>query len=236
MMFKPMRVKLSLVLLSAGIMLGAVVASEWAKPTRHWSDAVGTPKYADIIPASFGDWQMLEIPARAVVNPVQEERLMELYTETVARAYVHKPTGRLLMLSVAYGKDQSTDTQIHTPDACYPSQGFRVESRAHHDLQVAGRTVPTVRLMTTMGAQRTEPLTYFIRVGDGLARGSKERNLARLSMAVRGYLVDGMLFRVSEVTKSTDAFDLQDRFIQDLLAQVPGDVKRHIIGSAPHGA
>ncbi len=236
MIFKPMRVKLALVLLAAGVMLGSVVASEWAKPTKHWSDAVGTPKYADIIPTAFGDWQMLEIPARAVVNPVQEERLMELYTETLARAYVHKPTGRLLMLSVAYGKDQSTDTQIHTPDACYPSQGFRVESREHHDIKIADGVVPTVRLLTTMGAERTEPLTYFIRVGDGLARGSKERNLARLSMAVRGYLVDGMLFRVSEVTKSTDAFDLQDRFIQDLLAQVPGDVKRHLIGSGPDGA
>lgn len=235
MMFKPMQVKLSLVLLAAGIMLSSVVASEWAKPTKHWSDAVGTPKYADIIPASFGDWQMLEIPARAVVNPVQEERLMELYTETLGRAYVHKPTGRFLMLSVAYGKDQSTDTQIHTPDACYPSQGFKVESREHHDIKIAGGMVPTVRLLTTMGAQRTEPLTYFIRVGDGLARGSKERNLARLSMAVKGYLVDGMLFRVSEVTKSTDAFDLQDRFIQDLLAHVPTDVKRHIVGSAVSG-
>lgn len=236
MIFKPMRVKLSLVLLAAGLMLGSVVASEWAKPTKHWSDAVGTPKYADIIPAAFGDWQMLEIPARAVVNPVQEERLMELYTETLARAYVHKPTGRVLMLSVAYGKDQSTDTQIHTPDACYPSQGFKVESRAHHDIQVSGGMVPAVRMLTTMGAQRTEPLTYFIRVGDGLARGSKDRNLARLSMAVRGYLVDGMLFRVSEVTKSEDAFQLQERFIQELLSHVSAEVRRHIIGSSVNGA
>lgn len=235
MIFKPMRVKLSLVVLAAGLMLGSVVASEWAKPTRHWSDAVGTPKYADIIPTSFGDWQMLEIPARAVVNPVQEERLMELYTETLARAYVHKPTGRMLMLSVAYGKDQSTDTQIHTPDACYPSQGFKVESREHHDIKVAGGMVPAVRLLTTMGAQRTEPLTYFIRVGDGLARGSKDRNLARLSMAVRGYLVDGMLFRVSEVTKSGDAFQLQEQFIQELLSHVSVEVRRHIIGSSPDG-
>lgn len=230
MIFTSLRTKPLALLVAAGLMLGSVVAAEWAKPNKHYADVTGVPHYDQIIPTAFGDWQMLKASGGAVVNPVQEQRLMELYTETLARAYVHKPTGRVLMLSVAYGKDQSTDTQIHTPEACYPSQGFKVVSREHHDIKTAHATVPAVRMVTTLGDQRTEPLTYFIRVGDGMARGSRDRNLARLSMAVKGLLMDGMLFRVSEVSKDPGAFSLQDTFIQDLLGHLGQSQRERIIG------
>lgn len=230
MIFSGMKVKLWLVLAAVGLMLGSVATSEIIKPRKHWSDVTGEPHYEQIIPKQFGDWVALEKAGGAVVNPVQEQRLMELYSETLARVYVHKPTGRALMLSIAYGKDQSTDTQLHTPEQCYPSQGFRVLETLSHDLNTKHGLIPSVRLKTEMGNDRSEPVTYFVRVGDGLARGSKERNLARLRMALRGFLIDGMLFRVSEITTDASSFDLQDRFIQDLLGNVDARVRERIIG------
>lgn len=230
MIFRPIAIKPMIIALAAGVMLGAVGVSEWVKPNKHWSAVIGEPHYGTLIPQAFGDWVALEHSGRVVVNPVQEENLMRLYTETLARGYVHRPTGRVIMLSIAYGKDQSTDTQLHTPDACYPSQGFRVENRSEHDVQTPYGAIPAVRLLTTFGSQRTEPLTYFIRVGDGLARGSKDRNLARLSMAVKGYLVDGMLFRISEVTQRGDAYALQDQFIKDLLGSLSSEARGRVIG------
>jgi EpsI family protein len=233
LVFSPARLRWSLVCLAVACMWSSVLISEWVKPSKHWSDVMGHTHYGSLIPNRFGDWESLDHGARAVLNPVQEQRLMELYTETLARSYVHRPSGRVVMLSVAYGKDQSTDTQIHTPEACYPSQGFRVDRREDHDLPTAHGVIPAVRVWTSMGSQRVEPLTYFIRVGDGMARGSRERNFARLRMAMHGYLIDGMLFRVSEVTAAPDAHDLQDRFIRDLLGHVNADDRRRLIGSEP---
>jgi EpsI family protein len=230
MMFSNMKVKLPHVLVAVGVMFGSVAVSEIVKPRKHWADVVGDPHYEKIIPKQFGDWVALPDRGGSVVNPVQEERLMELYSETLARAYVHKPTGRVLMLSIAYGKDQSTDTQLHTPEQCYPSQGFKVLQTENHDLNTSQGRIPAVRMLTALGEQRAEPLTYFVRVGDGVARGSKERNLARLNMGLRGFLIDGMLFRVSEVTKDPSSFALQDRFIQDLLGHVSPPVRERIIG------
>lgn len=227
----PARMKWSIVALAVACMWGSVLMSEWVKPTRHWSDVIGQPHYANVIPSRFGDWEALEYGSRAVLNPVQEQRLLELYTETLARSYVHRPTGRVIMLSVAYGKDQSTDTQIHTPEACYPSQGFRVDRRSDHDLTTRHGVIPAVRVWASMGSQRVEPLTYFIRVGDGMARGSKERNLARLKMALHGYLIDGMLMRVSEISAAPDAHALQDQFIRDLLDHVSDSQRRLLIGA-----
>jgi EpsI family protein len=230
MIFKKISLKPGVLVLAVGLMLGSVGASEWAKPVKHWSDAIGTPEYAKLLPMSFGEWQGLENSGRAMVNPVQEQRLMELYTETLARAYVNKRTGRVMMLSVAYGKDQSSDTQLHTPEQCYPSQGFKVLERLEYDIQTPFATIPAVRMLTTMGDHRAEPLTYFIRVGNGLVRGSKDRNLARLDMAIKGYLVDGMLFRVSEVTTAADSHDLQERFIKEMLNALSTEARGRVIG------
>lgn len=233
MMFQKSVVRPVQLILAVALMLGSVGASEWAKPTKHWSDALGHPHYDTLVPKQFGSWVALPDGSKAVVNPVQAEELMRLYTETLARSYLHKPTGRVLMLSLAYGKDQSTDTQIHAPESCYASQGFRVESQAAADINTPYGTIPAVRLKTVMGTQRPEPITYFIRVGDGMARGSKDRNLARLKMAMHGYLIDGLLFRVSEITQADDAYALQERFIRDLLESVDAHTRRRLIGASP---
>lgn len=204
-----------------------------AKPTKFWADVVHGPSYHETIPNDFGNWVYVPERAGRVVNPVQEEELMKLYSETVAKTYIHKPTGRSIMLSIAYGRNQSTDVQIHTPEQCYPSQGFRVDGRQDHDIITPYGVLKAVRMTTSLGGQRKEPLTFFLRVGDKVARGSKERNLARLSMAIHGYLIDGMLFRVSEISNDAESsFVLQDQFIKDLLSKISDQDRDRLIGSS----
>ena len=230
MLPKPPRIKASALFIAVLIMVGSVAAAELLKPRQYWADVIGEPHYATLIPTRFGEWQELPYAQKSVVNPVQEENLMRLYSETFARTYLHRPTGRKIMLSIAYGRDQSNDTQLHTPEACYPSQGFRVEKRMEHTVDSAFGPIEAVQLITTMGPRRTEPLTFFIRVGDEVSRGSRDRNLARIKMALKGYRSDGMLFRVSEVTRLPQPFGLQDRFIQDLLGAMNPEDRRRIIG------
>ena len=231
MVLKPPRIKPGVLLVAVAIMVGSVAAAELLKPRKFWADVIGEPRYAALLPTHFGDWRELPHAVKTVVNPVQEENLMRLYSETFARTYLHVPSGRRIMLSIAYGRDQSNDTQLHTPEACYPSQGFRVEERSDHTVESSFGPIEAVRLMTTMGPRRTEPLTFFVRGGDGVSRGSRDRNLARIRMALKGYRSDGMLFRVSEVTRLPRPYDLQDLFIQDLLNAMGPDDRRRIIGA-----
>lgn len=231
MLFKPSQIKSNLLVFALILMLGSVALAEMVKPRKYWADVIGEPHYSTLIPLQFGDWQAIPNGGKIMVNPVQEENLMRLYSETFARSYRNARTKRVIMLSIAYGRDQANDTQLHTPEACYPSQGFRVENRTEHTVASKFGPLESVQLMTTMGARRTEPLTFFIRVGDEVARGSRDRNLARIKMALRGYRVDGMLFRVSEVTKRDGAYELQDQFINDLLGSLSPEGRRRIIGS-----
>ena len=216
----PGRLSAKVIALALSLMMGSMALAEIFKPSRYWATHLGEPHYAAMVPKAFGDWVELPDAGRVVVNPVQAENLARIYTETLARTYVHKPSHRLIMLSIAYGRDQSTDTQIHTPEQCYPSQGFRIEDQADETLSTPFGDIKAVRMATRLG-ERPEPLTYFIRVGDSVVRGSRDRNLVRLSMAMQGYLVDGMLLRVSEVSlQKESAFRLQEQFIGDLLKAV----------------
>ncbi|MGC4062605.1 MAG: EpsI family protein [Aquabacterium sp.] len=227
----PTRLPIPVLLVAVSIMLGSVALAEAFKPHKYWADVIGEPHYETLVPKAFGDWVAMKYKPAVVVNPVQEENLMRLYTETYAQGFIHVPTGRVMLLSIAYGRDQTNDSQIHVPEACYQAQGFRLESEAPHDIPTAFGPVAGVRLVTTLGRERTEPLTYFIRVGDAVTRGSKERNLRRLAMALRGYRIDGMLFRVSELTPRTDAsFSLQDQFIGDLLKALSPEARKRFIG------
>lgn len=228
----PGKVSWAVVAFCAALFTTTYVAAIAAKPRALWADVIKGPSYDSIIPAKFGNWVLLPQQTASIVNPVQEQELMKLYSETVSKTYLYKPTGQVLMLSLAYGRNQSTDVQIHTPEQCYPSQGFRVEKRYDYEIPTQFGPIKAVRMETSMGL-RKEPLTFFLRVGDSVARGSKERNLARLKMALHGYLIDGLLFRVSEITDDSEAsFKLQDKFVQDLLNAVPPEARSRLIGSS----
>ena len=207
----------------------ALAVAELLRPTRYWADVAGVPDLEAIIPNRFGDWTESPYGASSVVNPQQEDAVRTLYTKTLSRVYIHRPSGRAIMLAIAYGKDQSTATQVHPPEACYPSQGFRVTERAEVDLTTTHGPLKAVRLKAALGL-RVEPVTYFVLVGDTVARGSLERNLVRLRFAARGYLADGLLFRVSEVTTRADAHAFQDRFINDLLTSISPPARQRLIG------
>ncbi|MDE2076526.1 MAG: EpsI family protein [Burkholderiales bacterium] len=226
---RPMSLRPLYLILFVGLMALSWLLAEQLRPHRYWSDEIGNPHYADLLPASFGDWVDLPEASAAVVNPVQAEMLDRIYSETVARTYVNRRSGRVLMLSLAYGRDQSTDTQLHTPDMCYPSQGFRVDQMVRAPLSTPWGAIKAVRMHAVMG-ERVEPITYFVRTGNRVTDGSLERNLTRLGLAIRGYKMDGLLFRVSEVTENPDAFEVQSRFIDQLLATLSAEDRAKFIG------
>lgn len=226
---KPMSLKPVWIAITIALLAAAWSAAECLIPSAYWADEIGSPKYAELLPNEFEDWATLPNASAAVVNPVQSEMLDRIYSETVGRTYVSRRTGRVVMVSLAYGRDQSTDTQLHTPDMCYPSQGFRVESIQKMELRTPWGGLPVVKLRTSMG-QRVEPLTYFVRTGDAVTDGALNRNLARLGLAVRGFKMDGLLVRVSEITNSPDAFEVQEQFLKSLFGSMSANDRNKFIG------
>lgn len=229
---KPMSLKPVWVAITIALLAVAWSAAEYLIPSAYWADEIGSPKYAELLPNEFEDWVTLPNASAAVVNPVQSEMLDRIYSETVGRTYLNRRTGRVVMVSLAYGRDQSTDTQLHTPDMCYPSQGFRVEAMQRMPVHTPWGTLPVVKLRTSMG-QRVEPLTYFVRTGDVVTDGALNRNWARLGLAIRGFKMDGLLVRVSEITNSPDAFDVQEHFLKSLFGSMSEKDRIKFIGHLP---
>lgn len=216
-----------------GLMLAASLLAWWATPTKYWSQHTATVKYATLFPAAFGGWALAPEQASMIVNPQQQETLDAIYDEVVTKTYVDRASGRRVMVSLAYGNNQSRATQVHKPEVCYPAQGFSLVSMSKGALATgAGAELPVMRIVAQMG-RRTEPLTYWIRAGDTVVRGSVEQNLARIRLGLRGYIPDGLLFRVSEVNPDAQAsFELQDRFVRDFLVTLAPAARESVIGTA----
>jgi EpsI family protein len=213
----------------AALMLGAFLLSAALTPRRHVMAQDVQFKLEDIMPRQFGDWRMDEQTLYAVVNPQAQEYLKTIYSQTLSRTYIHS-NGRRIMLSLAYGADQSHDNQIHKPEVCYPAQGFQVISKKNDFVHAGAADLPVMRIVTKLG-NRHEPVTYWIRMGNSLVRGAIEQNIARVGYGLKGYVPDGILFRISEINpNSENSYALQDQFIKSLLPSLTADAQKILIG------
>jgi len=201
-------------------------------PHKYWAEHIGSPKYAAELPHQFGPWKQAEhVDGNNVIDPQLQEAVDNLYSQTVSRIYIHVPTGRIFMLSAAYGDVQTFSKQLHRPEACYSSQGFKIKQLSPSSFNVANHEVSTMKMTATHGA-RNERVTYFIRIGDRVISGPPSAlNYARLNMGLKGYISDGLLFRISEITDDTKSSDaLQDDFLTQMVTVLPVDKRQIIIG------
>lgn len=218
----------SVVLLAA--MAGSAYAAVLLTPkviTAHSHEAkVGLE---GMIPKKFADWHLLENQAQGVISADVQEQLDRYYSEVLSRTYVNS-RGDRIMLSLAYGADQSRALQVHKPEICYAAQGFKIAKKHDVDVQLASGIVPATRLEATMG-NRHEPITYWIRFGDEIVRNWYEQNKARIMTGLQGHIPDGLLVRVSNIdTNVENAYLMQDKFLADLLGSVGPEGRRMLLG------
>lgn len=205
--------------LAAFFMAGCLLAAHWIIPHKTWYDHLGRPDYQQIIPAQFGDWtESSDGAGHLFVDPQQQDALHNLYTQIVSRTYVQKSTGRRIMLSLAYGDIQTYDKQLHRPESCYSSQGHKIKNLHQDKLQNGNRQINLYRMTATENDQR-EQVSYWIRIGDTVISGPPgSLNIQRMKMDLKGYITDGLLFRVSEIENDAQSsYTLQNQFIQDFL-------------------
>jgi len=204
------------------LMLAASGIAVALRPTQLMADIGTSLDLEEIVPQTFGDWQELRQSGQ-IVNPQLQQSLDKFYAQILSRLYVNSK-GEAIMLSIAYGKDQSDEKQVHYPEVCYPAQGFHVLSTEKGSAKTDFGDIRVKRLLTELGA-RKEPITYWTTVGQHVVLSGFEAKKAQLSYGFSGYVPDGLIFRVSSVDNDSEkAFKLQQTFISDLIKNIsPSD-------------
>jgi EpsI family protein len=215
--------------------LSMCVAAGLAVAMTPTTRSAGTAKRIDLatlVPKSFGDWEVDELVAPLQPPPELQATVDRIYDQTLARTY-RNSAGARIMLSLAYGGDQSKSMQVHRPEVCYAAQGFQIVHAAKDTLTTSLANIPVKHVLAVQNA-RSEPITYWIKTGDELTRDGFEWRLAQLKYGLSGRIPDGMLVRISSIdTDEAGAYALHGQFADAMLRAVAGDQRERLLGRLP---
>lgn len=208
-------------------MLLAAVLARWATPELH--EVTGAPSLEATVPERFGDWAVVPstlVPANLAVAADGQPSTDQPYDQIVTRTY-RNSQGEIVMLALAYGRTQRQEVKIHRPELCYPAQGFQVlslQSTRFDGLQ--GQRYPvTGKQMVARSGQRTEAVSYWIRIGRVYSDSAWVTRWHILREGLQGRVPDGILVRASRpVANAADAeraYPAMDRFLHELVAATP---------------
>lgn len=212
------------------MLLSLAGAYAW-RPSLHVADTRPKVALEQLFPTSFGAWQLDTRQPVQLIAPDQAAMLSKIYNETLSRTYVNSQGDRI-MLSVAYGGDQSDGTRAHRPEVCYPAQGFQISNDKRGSLALAQLQLPVRHLVARQGG-RIEPITYWVVIGERIALSGTEQKLAQLSYSTRGLIPDGMLVRVSSIDADEGhAYTVHARFVADMAQAIAPALRDRVLGQA----
>ncbi|SEG18612.1 exosortase-associated protein EpsI, B-type [Nitrosomonas ureae] len=221
--------------LVVNILIGLLMISSGAltmalTPTQKIADQQERINLETMIPDKFGDWKIDRTIVPLQVDAETQAKLDKIYNQTLARTYVNSQ-GERIMLSVAYGGDQSDSLSIHKPEVCYYAQGFEIKKIFPGELLTQYGKLPIKRLLAIKG-NRNEPITYWVTVGNKAVLPGFDQKLQQLRYGLTGSIPDGILVRISSIDNNNDvAYQLQAIFIQDLLLAVNINERARLIGT-----
>ncbi len=183
-----------------------------------------------LIPKAFGSWQVDPGVTPVAPTPDVQASLDKIYDQIVSRAYVNA-NGERVMLVIGYGGDQSDSLKAHRQEVCYSAQGFAIREVRNDQLTLAsGGEVPVVRVHAQKG-RRSEPISYWFTMGETVAVGRAERLAVQVGYGLAGRVPDGLLLRVSSLSRDIPAsYAAHDRFLRELLAAVDPQVRVQLAG------
>jgi len=230
---KPLATRSNLIALSMAL---AALAAWLIKP-RPIID-VPPPSLAEVVPTQFGVWKELKgalLPVDPRSGGDGETDPRNPYDDVLMRAYGNAD-GDVVLLALAYGRNQKQEVKIHRPELCYVSQGFTMVSKTPTVFPLpAGETtgVDGTRMLVS-AANRVEAVSYWIRIGDIYSSSAWQTRFYILSQGLKGNAVDGILVRVSQIlpdeqSASAQRYELQERFVADLVHAIPARERRLLI-------
>jgi EpsI family protein len=225
---------------AASVILGLAMAGTSAltgalTPKQKVADARADFSLDKMIPTSFAGWNLDASVVPLAPDPTQKELIAALYDQTLSRTYVNAQ-GQRVMLSIAYGGDQSKQLQLHLPEVCYVAQGFDMVKDRRDELGTSFGKVPVKRLVARQNT-RNEPITYWVTIGDKAVMSGLDQKMQRFVYGLSGRIPDGMLVRVSTIdTNDAGAYRVQDRFVNQLLDALKPQDRARLLGAATnHG-
>jgi EpsI family protein len=214
-------------------MAAGAALSTFGKPTVFLADQIGKPELEVLFPKQFDGWQLDADLPTVLPSPDVQAQINKIYNQVLSRTYVNRE-GQRIMLSVAYGGDQSDGPSAHRPEVCYPAQGFEITGNKKVAASVAGGSLAVRRLMARSGA-RLEPITYWVVVGDEAVTSGIDQKLAQMRYGLRGVIADGMLVRVSSLDPDMEhGHAVQSSFIGAMAAALPIKDRTRIFGLLAH--
>jgi EpsI family protein len=224
------------VIAAAVLMTAAFGLAQWLTPRHMLADQMPALDLESALPASFAGWAIDSSVVPVLPDPTVSAKLQTLYTATLNRTY-QNTQGERVMLSIAYGKNQNSEsTAAPRPEFCYTAQGFLVNKVGVSDIRVHDHNVKTVQLVATVG-MRVEPITYWVTLGKSASIPGLDRKISQIKYGLQGWIVDGMLMRISSLSPSASPLDreaayaLQQRFINDLYQSMAADQRARFFGS-----
>lgn len=212
------------------LMLAASGMAVALRPTQRIADQGPNVDLESMIPHAFSEWREEKQSSTQIVDPQQQATLDRIYSQLLSRTYVNNK-GYRIMLSIAYGKDQSKSMQVHKPEICYPAQGFVLEKKQAGVLALNKGSIPVTRILTSMG-QRIEPVTYWMTIADQVAKSDTSKRFIQLSYALTGNIPDGMLIRVSSIDPQVNnAYEIQNQFSAQMLESMSPKDRLRLTGN-----
>jgi EpsI family protein len=196
------------------------------------------PILAQTVPSAFGDWKEVSSVAEQVdpARNADEPSMDRPYDDVLMRTYGNS-RGDIVLLTLAYGRNQRQEVKIHRPDVCYTAQGFQLISRSAVSFPMTGpggRQVEGMRMLVSAPG-RMEAVSYWIRIGDVFTDNAWAIRYHIFQQGISGRAVDGMLVRASQIVSGADSasperYRLQERFLADLVRALPQPARRQLVG------
>ena len=209
-------------------LLAAAGAAMALQPAQNAAGLKPRLELEAAIPTEFAGWRQ----ASGLIPIAPKMDAATPYSQTLARTYVDADNRRV-MLVIAYGDRQLGDAmQAHRPEYCYKAQGFAISAAVDQQLETWRGTLP-IRRLHAQRQGRSEPVSYWMTVGDQAALPGLERKIAQARQALSGTVPDGLLVRVSSIDDLPQgAYALHDRFVIDLLSALPEAGRVRLAGAA----
>jgi EpsI family protein len=203
---------------------------EWLRPTERTSQINGAIDLEAQVPTAFGEWRLDPAVRPILPDPAIQATLDATYSQVLARTYINT-AGQRIMLSIAYGDDQSSEaTAVHRPEFCYRGQGFNVDVGAVDRVALPSHTLAVQRLTSELGPRR-EPISYWITLDRAATLPGWGRKISQLRYGLQGQIADGMVMRVSNISGDPPAaYAVHDQFIAQLHAALPERLKPRYFG------
>jgi EpsI family protein len=199
----------------------------------------GRESLAQSVPTQFGDWKEVSFTADQIdpgKGTADEPNMDRPYDDVLMRAYGNS-RGDVVLLAVAYGRNQRQEVKIHRPDVCYTAQGFQLVERRPVAMPFTGAMGTAVHGMRMLvkAPGRTEAVSYWIRIGDVFTENAWAIRYHIFKQGLAGQVVDGVLVRASRIEQGNSPapnvrYRVQEQFLDDLVRALSPQARHLLLG------